>query len=627
MNRTILAKLHDLLKLSGDSQKHFCPEWADDFEHVPTDLKKFLKHHCVSWYWTKQHKPGCSPFAIDAEMLCTHLADVKAATISRKLRTSKYRSYRTFRVWRDTKKSPEILEKEKHELAAYPAILMEIGKHATLDDLYARFQTEWLARSEDAGHCPFASLNTHNLLTATWFEFFLNNRQYFQIPDTVSDAKELRNAKYAFSRTRIAIVRMKLRVNTKLGRLRDAKLIKDVPDILCEIASALSGKAVYILPEEVLMVTLPGDAATIGRTVQDTLKDRTNYYLETSVVETMVSNRAFLHNYNPIFGDFQRHHYPRLDKEITVKADNEASHRAIICDMCQMAPATTVYPRQVYGDPQEIEPVEEFLCDGCLRVRQDADRAKTLAKWEDEEGVSVAFFKITIEMPELVSTLKAMFAEVFGFKTIDEEDLGFSILDEFIGDYARLLDTFKRAVFQHEAYGQPDNYETILDNLFCVKVRRNGDIKPLVDEYVDLLTSTAFFSQMVDFAARTKRTLPVRLSTTVSSVKYPFMEHWQTLNDPRHDINVFAAPGTRLGTSVTKYLCLRGAGIEDKRVSSALHKLAKIEERTDNRFIVTAAMLEMKNDLKGLAKYLITTNELSIDETLAYYKIMRSRPT
>ena len=101
------------------------------------------------------------------------------------------------------------------------------------------------------------------------------------------------------------------------------------------------------------------------------------------------------------------------------------------------------------------------------------------------------------------------------------------------------------------------------------------------------------------------------------------MEHWQILNNPKEAINVCAIPHTKLEISFGKYICLRDAGIEDKKVSSALHKLAEIEERTINQFLLKVTMFDMKNDLGGLARHLITTGELSIKETLAYYKIMR----
>jgi len=130
-------------------------------------------------------------------------------------------------------------------------------------------------------------------------------------------------------------------------------------------------------------------------------------------------------------------------------------------------------------------------------------------------------------------------------------------------------------------------------------------MKPLVMEYAELLCGGDFFGQMVGFAEKNKRTLPIKLSVTTSNVKYPFMEHWQALDSPKEDINIYAIPHTRLSISLSKYACLKDAGIEDKRVSSALHKLAEIEERTKNMFLVTVSMLGMKNDLKELARYLI----------------------
>lgn len=229
MDKSLLAKLHDILKLTGDNKKHYCPEWCDEFNALDPELKKLLKHHCVSRYWTASHKPGCNPFPVDKEMLCIHLADVKAATISRKLRTAKYRSHKAFRIWNDVTKPDDLLQKEKDELSKHDDVLKELKEGDDLNELYEKFEKDFIGRSEDAGHCPFASLQTHNELTALWFTFFLDNFIYLGIPEVMKDSNALKRTKYAFSKKRIVIMRMRLKVNTKLSRMRDAKLIKDVP--------------------------------------------------------------------------------------------------------------------------------------------------------------------------------------------------------------------------------------------------------------------------------------------------------------------------------------------------------------------------------------------------------------
>ena len=76
------------------------------------------------------------------------------------------------------------------------------------------------------GVVPFASLETHNRLTAVWFEFLMDNATYFEDYQFLANPKDLRKAKYLFSRKRIGIIRLRLKVNTKLSRLRDAKLIE-----------------------------------------------------------------------------------------------------------------------------------------------------------------------------------------------------------------------------------------------------------------------------------------------------------------------------------------------------------------------------------------------------------------
>jgi hypothetical protein len=620
----ILPKLHDILKLTGESKNHRRPEWMEGFPDVDPELKKSLKHHCVSGYWNKkQHRDLCFPFPLEKETLCIHLADIKAATISRKLRTFKHGlHYRTFRIWKDGKKSPEVLQQEKNTFKAFPNIPDDLKSAVDLNGLYARLMPEFENRSEDARSCPFASLDTHNELTGLWTSFFLQNQAYFGIPDRMEDPRDYRRTIYFAMKRQVAVVRVRLTTHGKLSRLRDTKLLKDIRPIMEHMAAALKGVVIYTLPEELLLITVPSETEAIKKRAEQVLSVRSNYYFETTVVNSVLANREFLYNYNKVFGPYQDNLYPYLPAEIDVIEGNEASHRAIICDMCQMAPALRVYPREIYPHENGAEPVDEFLCEGCLKVRDEADRARKLATWEEQDECRVAFFKITLDMSRLNTTLKAMFAQEFGFKRVIDDDLGFSIMKEFLKDYGIFLTAFKDTVFKYEEYGLEENHELILENLFCIKIGKKSHVRPLVADYVELFQGEQFFCKMVEFCKANGRPLPVKLSVTISGVKFPFMEHWNALDRPQGDINIYAVPRTKLAVGFYQYSYLRDAMFEDHNISSALHKLAEIEERTDNTFLVTTAMLEVKNDLKGMAVPLIATRDLTIRQVLAYYKIM-----
>lgn len=623
MDKVILVKLHDILKLTGKSQYHYCPDFWDEINSVNPEIKKVLKHHCVSSFWRRSsHDPSCNPFPVDNGMFCLTLADVKAATISRRLCVTKYISHKTFRIWKDTKKTSQELKQEKDELKSHGVVFDDIKKIVKPNELYDRYKRDFVVRSEDAGRCPFASLHTHNELTAIWFSFFLDNSEYFDIPGEIKETRELKRVMYATSKKKISIVRIKLNTNSKLSRLRDTKLINDVPLLLEKVNDKLNGAIIYHLPEEILFITTPDNSVNIEQKVKELLGIKTNYYFEATVVDTVLSNKEFLYNYNKLFGNYEKNLYPELLPEIVPLPENEASHRAIICDMCQMSNATVVYPSEIYTDTKP-ELVEEFLCKGCLEIRKKADKATNLARWEDERDVGVAFFKISLDMHGLINILKDMFTAQFGFKKVFNEDLGFSILKEFLYDYEKFLDDFRTTVFEFRDYGKESNNEIIMKNLFCIKIGKDNEIKPLVNEYKELISSDKYFRQLVSFAASNKKLLPVKLSVTTSSVNYPFMEHWHVLNNPKEAINIYAVPHTRLEINLEKYRYLSDIAFEDKKISSALHKLSGIEERTKNLFLVTVAMLDMKNELKGLARHLITTKELSMNEALSYYKIMK----
>ena len=138
-----------------------------------------------------------------------------------------------------------------------------------------------------------------------------------------------------------------------------------------------------------------------------------------------------------------------------------------------------------------------------------------------------------------------------------------------------------------------------------------------------MVRSNDYFHKMVAFSEKNRMKFPIRLSATVSNVKFPFMEHWQFLNSPKEDINIYAVPHTRIEVSLRKYDFLRNIRLEDRKISAALHNLCEIEDKTHNMFLVTVSMLDMKDNLRELARDLITMANLSISEALAYYKLMR----
>lgn len=609
-----LAKIHDILKLTAED--HYCPDHIPGFVELPEEIKKALKHHCITPWGHR-----CEAFAVEAPFVCIKLADIKASTISRKLRVTGLKQAvnyprRIFNIWRGDDEDG----KTDDTMIALDEIFMSFRNTIDLDVLYSKYSKNFGVRAEDKRR-PFSSLDTHNDLTARWASFLYRNREEYGIPETVLDRSSLRKILYSFNKKAICMVRAKLNTNYKLSRLRDAKLIKDIPALLAQFAEGSEGTAIYELPEEVLFIGRRDMRAQLADKAKELLGNRTNYYFEMVGVETGLENGKFLNQYDELFGAFMEALYPHLEETISPLNGNEASHQSIICDMCQMAPARIVYPREVHNQEDIIE---EYLCEGCASLRRDKDvRASKLAKWEEMEGFSVAFCKITLDMPSLISILKSMYIETFNIKReVLEEDLGFSILKEFLSDYNAFLKEFKATALRKARIAE-DRSDSILENLFCILVEEDADIKPLVDEYADIVRSDMYFRNMAEFAARHKAVFPVRLSLTISNVKFPFMEHWHFLNNPTKDINVYAAPNTRLEIDLQKYDYLRNIKLEDKKISAALHNLCEIEGKTHNPFLVTVSMLDMKNDLKELARDLITTENLQISDALAYYKIMR----
>jgi|GEM_PF-2583659 len=628
-----LARLHDLLKLTGDSAIHWCPDRHPDaaiLKAKSPSLWKALKHHCVF----RQHGPDCK-LDIDRETVCICLADHKASAISRRLKHI-HASRTVFRVWRDEPRAYG--ESEKH-----PEVFKAACDTPDLDVLFNDHRSMFEKRPETMAKgdgSSFTSLLTHADLTATWAEFFERNANYYGIAETATNVwQAIRDAdrKSIFDKSAL-LLRCKIRTHGRLARLRDLQIVKDIADKRANLADALGGALLYELPDEFVVALTPDVESKINKLLEDHLT--TSHFVEFACITTVLGNssrktgKGFLHNFGDLFAGYPRTAYSDLPEEIVPNHTNEASSRAILCDLCQLAPASVVYPKDAHPNSEQ-DPISEYLCAACTDVRKNSvTKAPRLAEWEESaDGEAdngpkrsrVCLVKVSLDMGLLAKALVQLFEKTFPDKTqgrvLGDEDIGFSILREFLLDYSRFVKAFEKCVLEmaNGKYSN-DNHDHIMDGFLALRTEKDNEAADIVRAYVKLYDE--YFPKLKGDIT------PIKLSVSCSPIKHPFLEHWDVIDKPTAAIEVHSVRRARLSSSFNQLGALekiRDAAERSRQVSTFLHRLAEIEARTRSTRLVRFALLEQGRGRDSSPPPVIVEpfmdDVVNITQILAYYKL------
>ena len=114
----------------------------------------------------------------------------------------------------------------------------------------------------------------------------------------------------------------------------------------------------------------------------------------------------------------------------------------------------------------------------------------------------------------------------------------------------------------------------------------------------------------------------IRLSVTCANVKFPFFKHWQLLDNPKEPINIHLINRASLEINFSQLQLLQSVNLKD--ISTFLHKLVQVENRTKSRLMVEMTMIKERRRLGELYKHFVA-QELSSKDILAYYKIAGER--
>jgi hypothetical protein len=330
-----------------------------------------------------------------------------------------------------------------------------------------------------------------------------------------------------------------------------------------------------------------------------------------------------------------------------------------LCEICQMRHADKVWPehsRYPEVRTRATEAAPERLCNICFDIRDipAEERFRQLARWHPEEymelfeemgeeiPIRTAWVKTTLNFDTLIEWLATAYAgyleELRGrmeqdgpkaekaLKALDEAMGHFNplaLMADFTEDYRLFLEALAERLEEgHWQFEQITQQQ--YKDFYVIRMERGKDVYNFLTLYWEELTR--------HFPEATAPS-PIRLSLSLSQVKYPFYQHWEWLRQPAAEVNLqvpgrtyFALPVRHL--SLFLDLDVNERRERDERIAATyLHNLATIEHRTGgSRLVPQATFLEdwRRNRLPRLfAPFvdLLEAGELKVGHLLAWYKL------
>lgn len=673
-------KEHDILKLCDNykgSKIHYCPHYIDNasLEQIKkVNGFRAIKHHCVFRSIPKRH--CCDPrefYPITKEEFFLPIADVTASVISRKLnigfrrvkqeqpRTKEARIiWDTYHIW---------VNKNINECKGRPpdddTVLEGIIRSNNLSTVFEEKKEQIKRRSEDAWKCPFASLMTHSELTEKWFNYFLKNKDYFRVPDqinNISEASKIKpmiqgsnSKKHPSKGLSIYFIRLKLFANQSLSRIVDTEIIRRISDIVRTVPGHFSySQELYTLYDEVVFV-ISDPKIDIENYIRVTLQNieefTTNYYFEGNFSEARLLNKELLRGYNQLFRTFQYTFYPKLKDKIDPKYDelgvgNEEAYHAKLCELCNMDEAIKTFWK--FNDDEQM--IHECLCNNCYQIRETQKAVNEaikegrdiphgigykIAKWGDKENASkLCFIKIDLNLTILNDLLKNVLIDEFPLKKptdkYNDENIGFSIIYEFLNHYNEFLISFKSRIAQIGKFEQDfvdeetnvSNEFEVLNNFICLRFDNISEARDVLSNYVK--TYMKYFPQFSGLHdSKNKTVFPITFSSAISNIKFPFFEAWRYLNAHKTNmINIRVVRNYELNLNYREYQHLENLDLEGNRISNFLHRLVEIDQKTGSELLINTEIFNYRN-FQGEIFQGIRNKYYDIAQLINYYKLVR----
>ncbi len=249
-----------------------------------------------------------------------------------------------------------------------------------------------------------------------------------------------------------------------------------------------------------------------------------------------------------------------------------------ICDVCQMEPATKLWP-----EAPEAPGPRENIGERCYELRRNASRLFKLDRWTEEPSARVAWVYVELDLDRLVEFLGPLYREYarnagLSPELVSEVDVRPPLIAEFQKDCRKFLADFAASV---EEWIGADNLERVGDEaggaanaLLCVRLASVVQVPELLTRYLECVRR--YFPVMLErfTAIDTIRVQPFRLAVSVSGAKFPFSEHWRIMQEDSADVLINVIGRRAVRAPLGSLPILIEAGQSSRR--AALHNLAEV---------------------------------------------------
>lgn len=577
--RELVPELHDalkLIKLRFSRDPHNIHEWdSRDYEA----FGQFLTINTETWKGVRQHHLGFTEYPTELDTFYLCVADSLASHVSR-LGEAGRLEHKLNKLWKPLEEEKDVRLKEDENIIA---LFKFLQTDPSWKEFIQKYEDLLRSRPEDFHQgMNITSLYTHSKLTGQFYRILKNNPRLFPLsPNEVENKTKMEvgnlYGKKWNSEWKLILARCRFHFPQRPFRAKDLNIFGALEDLTEEISTRYRDNVLFRTSDEFLLV-LPDEGQLSDIAM---LAHHKGFWVEVIKAHPRALNELKPPNPETMPGKKDHENLYNLPQEISPP----------ICGICQSAKATKRWPEDDILSRKELcpncrallsqdplasvidslcqadrvklediigEPTTEELCEICFSIRSKQAKLPKLAnEWNKE--AKVAWLKLNLDFDQLESTLENL---------AGKGEISFSVIGEFQEDYSLFLQEFRQQILS--SFGT-ENVERVLEDFFCVKVSRLGEILRLLQIYHELLND--FLPAFLKLA----KPSPLKISIVCANAKFPFFEVWRMMEKPQEDIfvsltgrGVMRAPIRALGSIVEV------ANIPYRK--SALHKLAKIEE-------------------------------------------------
>lgn len=594
MSKELVAGLHDVGKLlqkkdegptkkSKDKLEDGTPVGSShSFEGV--NFSVFTEPKILSWLGIRYHMclggeiklndPNFLPNSSLEEKKALFLlviADHLASSFSRVLRETSGEnvSKKVYSLWREKEdKEPKLITNKED--------LKELFDFLNSDPGFEKYKDKYelhLVPEEAEKPRNITSLLTHSQLVEQIYQvlkgcILLSGTRLIYDGDetgaeTIKEAEN--NWKFRFVQSRI-------RFHQYLGRVVDLNLFKILEDAFEEFREETPNNLLFFTLDSFELFAPSEKFFNLRESLKPFLDK--GFYLELKILNSTLSKLR----HENIFRLLSDPKDPDFTYKIFYPDDIlKPSFPPQLCEVCQMRQATEDWP--------PLDPVEK-ICSNCKKIRMahPESRWRKFAKWE-EEDVNVAWVKLSLERKRLDGILFRLFKKYChktSVRDIDKAVNDFRLLAvtrDFVDEYKRFLEEFEKKLTEvFPRTGDDYQCETIsaqAKELYAVKIKSRNQIIEILKIFYELYK--CYFPACEEWS-------PVKIGISVSSPKYPYFRHWQSLSDERDSsvyINLVEKGEISTEVSHLEEILIRAKEF-DQQGKTSLHNLAEVAKLSES---------------------------------------------